>query len=364
MDECSALIRDSFIERQLLDENDHDDPWQEDQILTENLLKSSHDVCSWIPKYVRQLRRNHNNKTVSQSKPQNKVGGSLRPSTQVQTKRSQGIPFRNVGKVIEFDFKHYHNPKKYIEQYRRFHTFGGPLEKLSSREVASYGHETDSHAKDHAADFMDENSNYMNLGHPFHNSNSNMPNGKVKNNPPDIELQLQLVSRRPATIQNNGRGNGSQVKYSRSFSGHTPLPNYCALTENAKSRRRAGGRDPRLRGHESDHFQQRTSSDAFLYATDVTYKAPHTAPTDISRRPLEVHLPHGEKMLLNNSKLYSWEQSCFTATTNGNYHQPMGQQLPRAPYMPGSLIRHLPPAYFSAATKEKSVDTKGDKSYR
>ncbi|XP_071820570.1 uncharacterized protein [Apostichopus japonicus] len=370
MNECSALIRDSYIERQLLEETDDDISWKENQIIGENLQKSWLDVCSWIPNGAGQFRRHSNdNKSSNQSKPHSKLGANLRTTTQAHAKRIQGANFRKGGQCIEFHFKHYNNPKKYIEQYRRFHTFGGPLERLSSREITT--RERNREVNNTSRDFTEEQAGYLHFGQPFTPLKSCLQNGGMKRNSPDIELQLQLISRRPATtIQGHSLVNDrSDLKYHASFSGNTSLPSYCALTETAKSRRRTGNKGvSRVRGYESTGSStQRHSADALLYASNISYRAPpHTAPTDTFRKSLEVHLPHGEKMVLKNNKLYSWEQSSFTDAIDSNYQQSMmgHSAIPRAPYMPGSLIKHLPPTFFAANQNHKSTDVLIDKPYR
>ncbi|XP_070532471.1 uncharacterized protein [Ptychodera flava] len=74
--------------------------------------KSSQEICGWLPDTKVQYRK------VDKGKQNN----SGRPVS--------GKKARQINPREHFQFIHYSDPRKYIEQYRRLHTCGGPLEKL------------------------------------------------------------------------------------------------------------------------------------------------------------------------------------------------------------------------------------------
>ena len=146
--ECPSFVRDRTITRALheFENGDADTPepdftWDA-RTISQHLAKYLDDLCGWVPDQKVQYRRVTNH---GKNGPKNNgVGGSknaCRTDIEAQVKRLS-MTSRTGGRMktmtMEFEFRHYHNPKKYMEQYRRFHTCGGPLEKLSTQD-ASYG---------------------------------------------------------------------------------------------------------------------------------------------------------------------------------------------------------------------------------
>lgn len=136
-EDCSSLIRDNYIQKTLQTFEDEEEEL-DDKTCTENLVKYIDDMCGWIPNHNVQYRR-----PASDSKGQQKGAGGGRAgkidwdSLSRRTGRNRGGGDNNGQQaLIDYEFQHYSNLRKYIEQYRRFHTCGGPLEKLSQ---SAYG---------------------------------------------------------------------------------------------------------------------------------------------------------------------------------------------------------------------------------
>ena len=126
-EDCNALVRDNYIQG-TLQAFEEDEEEIDERSHTENIIKYLDDMCGWIPDPSIQYRRQPNDK-ISKGN-----GKSVKPDWSSLSRRTGRHD--NQQQIIDYEFKHYTNLRKYIEQYRRFHTCGGPLEKLSQ---SAYG---------------------------------------------------------------------------------------------------------------------------------------------------------------------------------------------------------------------------------
>ena len=130
--DCSTLARDNYIQKTLQTFEEEEEEL-DDRTCTEYVMKYLNDMCGWIPDPTIQYRRNGSAGRTGKTTQKNhgRTGGR----TDWASRRTGRNEYQGPA-MIEYEFKHYTNLKKYIEQYRRFHTCGGPLEKLSQ---SAYG---------------------------------------------------------------------------------------------------------------------------------------------------------------------------------------------------------------------------------
>ncbi|XP_022085109.1 uncharacterized protein LOC110976287 [Acanthaster planci] len=135
---CSSLKLDHRLQRmlfQLEDEENADQAAAADaQSLSQNLVKFKDDLCGWVPDPSVQYRR------PAAEKPAPRAGGrtgtkpdaASAPSRRLLNCRNQyGHSSQQTASNPDYEFKHYSNYRKYCEQYRRYNTCGGPLQKLT-----------------------------------------------------------------------------------------------------------------------------------------------------------------------------------------------------------------------------------------
>ncbi|XP_071802087.1 uncharacterized protein [Asterias amurensis] len=130
---CPSLIHDNRLQRSLLqleDEEELNEAAVEAHSLSLNLIKFMGDMCGWVPDPSVQHRR----QPVEKHPPKagkTKPDGAGRLSASRRFQRSTHGQNHQTAATPDFEFKHYSNIKKYSEQYRRYHTCGGPLQKLT-----------------------------------------------------------------------------------------------------------------------------------------------------------------------------------------------------------------------------------------
>ncbi|XP_071508232.1 uncharacterized protein [Diadema antillarum] len=265
--ECPSFVRDKTITRALNDYEDTAEDGQEPYFtwdattISQHLAKYLDDLCGWVPDARLQYRR-----VPSQSKSgqKNHGGGSSKGGSRTDSDthpRRLSITSRASSRMktmaIEFEFRHYHNPKKYMEQYRRFHTCGGPLEKLAAQDTACgrkrsiyYAGDASAHAgfkpdlaqpkpeprlaaqQIAAAAATAERVEMQRLSQsrPRHNSDSKTENQpKTESNHAGASTALPPPSTAPSAPA-PADGPASEVS-------GTTLPRYCSLTEAASRKR-------------------------------------------------------------------------------------------------------------------------------
>ncbi|XP_041481226.1 serine-rich adhesin for platelets-like isoform X2 [Lytechinus variegatus] len=139
--ECPSFVRDRTISRALhefeLEDDDIPEPdfsWDA-RTISHHLAKYLDDLCGWVPDPKVQYRR----VAPSQGKNGQRTKGTTKSDLEAQVRRlslNSRVASRMKALTMEFEFRHYHNPKKYMEQYRRYHTCGGPLEKLAAHDTS------------------------------------------------------------------------------------------------------------------------------------------------------------------------------------------------------------------------------------
>ena len=141
--ECPSFVRDRTITRTLhefeVEDEDIPEPdfsWDV-RTISHHLARYLDDLCGWVPDPKVQYRR----VAPSPGKNGQRTKGATKSDLDAQMRRlsmNSRVASRMKAMTMDFEFRHYHNPKKYMEQYRRFHTCGGPLEKLAAHD-ASHG---------------------------------------------------------------------------------------------------------------------------------------------------------------------------------------------------------------------------------
>lgn len=126
---------DRKIQNRLLDQdieigNENDDP--------KVLYKSSNSLAGWIPKTGVVLRKNEKEKESKKSKDDPPFWREPFPKP----------------KEIDYEFRHYLDPRKYMEQYRIYHTcqipVRGPSGKLYKQYLAQYNRDYNPHNREAA----------------------------------------------------------------------------------------------------------------------------------------------------------------------------------------------------------------------
>ncbi|XP_038063931.1 uncharacterized protein LOC119734477 [Patiria miniata] len=133
---CSSLKLDHRMQRTLFEFEDADEAEQaaaDPQSLSQNLTKFKDDLCGWVPDTSVQYRRTAAGKQPPKAgRTGSKSDGASASSRRFLNYRNKyGHTHQHTANNVEYEFKHFGNYKKYSEQYRRFHTCGGPLQKLT-----------------------------------------------------------------------------------------------------------------------------------------------------------------------------------------------------------------------------------------
>ncbi len=135
---CPSLIHDHRLQRSLLqleDQEELDEAAVEARSLSLNLIKFMGDMCGWVPDPSVQHRRQPVEKQPPKGGKTTKPDGAGGLSASRRFQRSTHGQNQQTANP-DFEFKHYSNIRKYSEQYRRYHTCGGPLQKLTQ---SAYG---------------------------------------------------------------------------------------------------------------------------------------------------------------------------------------------------------------------------------